>query len=390
MFGSLTKLADKAFVVGFLLPTLMAALAFLYLFNDVEPFSGAYKAALSIKEFSELSVAAIIVWALASLLMMWNEWLYRFLEGYVGPFNNEGMRERARDRMTAAQADLKIRETLIADKRKTKTATDEETRVYLKALRDFFARYPVDAGLVLPTRFGNVLRAFETYPRGVYGIEAIPTWLRLQGVVPKDYAALVNDARSTVDFFVNGWFLAVLLGVSAIARTVFALNVNCCGQSAVGMDPKFAWIAALSFGAAWIAYGNAVATAITWGDSVKAAFDLYLPAMAAQLGYGVPKNEDERREFWDEVSSLFLYRQTIAAGRWPVESAAVTAQTGAAVGTVASVGSTGSAAAKPAEEAKLGGEANTVKPMPAAAPEVEAEINEDDKDNAGNGEEPGG
>ena len=387
MFGSLTKLADKAFVVGFLLPTLMATLAFLYLFNDVDPFREAYKTALSIKEFSELSVAAIVVWALASLLMMWSEWLYRFLEGYVGPFNNDGMRERARDRMAAAQADLKNKETLVADKRKTKTATDDETRAYLKALRDFFARYPVDAGLVLPTRFGNVLRAFETYPRAVYGVEAIPAWLRLQGVVPKEYAALVNDARSTVDFFVNGWFLAVVLGVTAIARIVFVLNVNCCGQSAVEMDPKFTWIAALSFSAAWIAYGNAVATAITWGDSVKAAFDLYLPAMAAQLGYGVPKNENERRKFWDEVSSLFLYRQIIAAGTWPVENAAVTAQTGAGLGTIASVDSTVSAAVKAAEEAKLGGEAktgNAVKPEAVAAPEVEAVVNGDDKDDADN------
>jgi hypothetical protein len=359
MFGSLTKLADKAFVVGFLLPTLMAILAFLYLFNDVEPFSEAYKTALSIKEFSELSVAAIVVWALASLLMMWNEWLYRFLEGYVGPFNNEGMRERARDRLAAAQADLTNRETLIAAKRATKTATDEETRAHLKALRDFFARYPVDAGLVLPTRFGNVLRAFETYPRAMYGIEAIPAWLRLQGVVPKDYASLVNDARSTVDFFVNAWFLAVVLGVVAVARIVFVLNVNCCGTTAVGIDSKFAWIAALAFGAAWIAYENAVATAVTWGDSVKAAFDLYLPALAAQLGYGVPKSDDERRKFWDELSSLFLYRQTIAAGKWPLENAAVTAQTGAGPGTFAAVGSTVSVAVKPAAEEKLGGEAKT-------------------------------
>ena len=49
---------------------------------------------------------------------------------------------------------------------------------------------------------------------------------------------------------------------------------------------------------------------------MKAAFDLYLPALAKQMGYQLPKQDLERQAFWDEVNSLFLYRAPIEAARW--------------------------------------------------------------------------
>ena len=40
-------------------------------------------------------------------------------------------------------------------------------------------RFPDGENLVLPTRFGNVVRAFEVYPRRQYQIAAIEIWPRL-------------------------------------------------------------------------------------------------------------------------------------------------------------------------------------------------------------------
>jgi hypothetical protein len=316
--GSLTKLADKAFVIGFLLPTLIATIAFLYLFNDVEPFHSAYNAALSIKGFTELTIAAVVMWTLASLLLIWNEWLYQFLEGYVGPFKNKSWQLKAKTVMRIKLKELKDEAHILKDPK----ASDENKLSHLATRREFFKCYPRKPELVLPTRFGNVIRAFEMYPSDAYGVEAISTWLRLQGVIPKDYAALVNDARSAVDFFVNVWFLAGAISVLATVRAMFAIHVN---SSALGVGDdfwKFVWIAIAGTVSIRVSYAGAVATAATWGDSVKAAFDLYLPALAKQMGYQLPNQHLERRQFWNKMASLFLYRSPIKTSRWAATDSA--------------------------------------------------------------------
>src|SRR5258708_31611497 len=93
MFVSLAKLAGKAFVVGYLLPTLMASISILYLFNDVDRLRTAYDAVLGVKSFGDVTVAVLMVWAAATLLMVGNIWQYRILEGYIGPFAKRAWKE---------------------------------------------------------------------------------------------------------------------------------------------------------------------------------------------------------------------------------------------------------------------------------------------------------
>jgi hypothetical protein len=318
LFASLPKLADKAFVIGFLLPTLVAAMTLLYLLNDVEPFKSTYNHALAIKDFSELTIAAITIWAAATLLMIGNEWQYRVLEGYVGPFKRESWRNKFKMQMQAEREKLSHDENILKDP----NAPSEAKLEHLAARRRFFQRFPIKPELVLPTRFGNVIRAFETYPYDIYRVEAIPAWLRLQGVVPKEFAALINDARSAVDFFVNIWFLGAMIAALALARVLVAIVLDCFWASCFRFDclnfnwVKFLIVAAAAAAAVDIAYRGAIATAATWGDTVKSAFDLYLPALAKQLGYKLPDDAVERQMFWDQVSSLFLYRAPLEAGRW--------------------------------------------------------------------------
>jgi hypothetical protein len=71
-----------------------------------------------------------------------------------------------------------------------------------------------------------------------------------------------------------------------------------------------------AFLVAWGAYRGAIATAMAWGEYVKAAFDLYLPALAGQLGYQLPGTARKRAQFWNDVSSMFLYRERISPGEW--------------------------------------------------------------------------
>ena len=115
MFSSLPKLADKNFVVGFLLPTLLATFAVLFLCKDIGSCSSVYPAVLNEKSFGKLTVLVLAVWLGATILMICNHVLYRVLEGYVGPFN------RPRWRRQKQQTLLESRKQLA---RQSRTMTD--------------------------------------------------------------------------------------------------------------------------------------------------------------------------------------------------------------------------------------------------------------------------
>jgi hypothetical protein len=250
-------------------------------------------------------------------LLIMNHLLYRFLEGYLGPFNRGAWRDRLREQYAADRARLKATYDIISNAQVSVSA--ELKRGYYSDVRRFCESWPSHRHLVLPTRFGNVIRAFETYANVNYGVDSIPTWLRLQGVMPKDVRMMVDDARTQVDFFVNVWFLAVLFTLIALVRCIGKVYsalpepnqmlVTCWG---------FGLAAAIGLLVSRFAYWGAIDRARAWGELVKSAFDLYLPDLAIKMGYELPATASQRRNFWAAVSSSFLYQKPMVPEEWRI------------------------------------------------------------------------
>lgn len=97
---------------------------------------------------------------------------------------------------------------------------DEHSRIG----RELYAGFPLPPGRVLPTRLGNVIRAFESYPEHQYRISAIPMWPRLVAVIDKDYASALADQRASFDFMLNATTLcAVCAAALIVVGLVFPL-----------------------------------------------------------------------------------------------------------------------------------------------------------------------
>jgi hypothetical protein len=316
MLSSVPKLVDKNFVVGFIIPVLLGAVGILALLRDLEPFRSVYDSMAKADDFPKLTIVILLLWTAAIVLMIMNNALYRMLEGYVGPFNRRAWRDRLAEQYAADRQRLKTTYEIITNPRVW--VSPELKRDYYRDARQFCDSWPSRHHLVLPTRFGNVIRAFETYAEVNYGVDSIPAWLRLQGVMSKDARGLVDDARAQVDFFVNVWFFAVLFTVIAAGR--------CIGKVyAASPDPG------RMFGTSWgfavaalggllvcrLAYAGAMECARAWGDLVKSAFDLYLPALAGKLGYELPAAASQRRRFWGKLTSSFLYQEPMKPEEWP-------------------------------------------------------------------------
>ncbi len=311
MFSSLSSIADRNFIVGYLLPVLIAGIACLWLLSDIPAVGAIWAAVFDTAKIEALTLLVLGVWSVALLLQLFSLEIYRVLEGYLPPFNRPARTRRYVERFNKAKANLIV---LKAAFDKDPTAED----AWLDAQESFAQDFPPEDWQVMPTRFGNVLRAFECYPAAMYGVDGVPAWLRLEAIASDSFGKFVDAARADVDFFVNGCFLAALVAAVCAARIVIALALALAPQSSGDWTAALAFIApAILCGVlSRLAYEAATLRAHAWGDLVRSAFDVYLPALAAQMGYTLPATLDKRRDFWDAVNSQFLYNTPIDPAAW--------------------------------------------------------------------------
>jgi len=325
MLATLPKLADKAFILGFFLPTLLLVLAIAGLFHD-QPWGAKVLAVASQKDgWDALAYFALAVWGVAVLLMMANHMQLQILEGYRWPVSKMSIfrrREQKRFERKKARADQLTEQWDTEDEKFSEDGKSELARL----LRELAHEFPPDPADQLPTRLGNAIRAFEVYSSKVYGADSIPLWLHLSTVISADFQSALDDARAQVNCAVNICFFAATVSLLAVARLLCGIEWHVLGT------PPYSW----DHAAAFFNYTNAIyllvalAAAIVcrlaylfsielvyaWGDLVKAAFDCYLPDLAKKMGFELAETADQRVAFWLAVSRQAIYWTQLKPEQW--------------------------------------------------------------------------
>ena len=326
MFSGLSKLADRNFIVGFFLPTLMGGVLLITILNDFS-LGGSFLNTLinGNDTFKDLTVFAGAIWVISVLLSVLNLTFYQILEGYLGPLNIERRYEKYRKLYKEEEDCLEI------DFDEIDLDRELYYDAYVERLRKFALCYPINIELVLPTEFGNVIRAFETYPAQVYGVDGVAAWLRLAAVMPKDYLAAIENAKANVDFFIS---LMVVLKICIVASVVNFV-VSICEVMSVGpvadadqliyhVDWRFLASAAALGLVDWLVYRGAISRARVWGEFVKSAFDVFLPDLASKLGYRLPKSWVRKKEFWRAITTMYLDLNPRDLERWLIQRGQIT------------------------------------------------------------------
>jgi hypothetical protein len=164
---------------------------------------------------------------------------------------------------------------------------------------EIYLNYPLPTQLkqVMPTRFGNILKNAELYPRLRYEIDAVLIWPRLYHLFPERLLQTLAEARSSFEFML---VLSFLGGVFALLSSIYLLIVGGTW-----------WLFLLCFWGglfvAWFAYEAALGSARLYAQQVKAAFDLYRNELLIQMRLPLPTNPKEEREQWQAIGQ-FLYR----------------------------------------------------------------------------------
>lgn len=295
MFGELPKIFDRNFAIAFFLPVVTFIAASLGIIHKY----GFYLGLHSIIQTDILigtTILGLAMWLGGVILLVLNRSIYQLLEGY--PF--EQIRclswfERKRyKKLCKSIARLDAEYTRYTDDGLTPPAAlrNERNRLLLQETEQF----PDDKRWLLPTAFGNAIRAFEVYPRVMYGLESVQGWNRLLAVVPKSYQTQIDDAKAQTDFWVNLWLLSLLIvfeyiGIALWTRKLYIL-----------------WFPFISLVFAWIASLRARNAAIEWGEAVKSAFDVFLPRLHTRMQLPVPRTNEESRQIWQAVSEAVIYR----------------------------------------------------------------------------------
>lgn len=269
---------------------------------------------------------SLVVWVSSILLMVSNNQIYQVIEGYRWPISKcDWLRRRELSRFEAMSSRFK-------ELGKEWRAQGDRYPDHLKIahddlLREIIRCFP-SSKFILPTRFGNATRAFEEYSRIVYGADSIPLWVHLSAVIEKNYLALIDDARSQVNFLLNIFVLSFLtLDISLLKILYRLLSLNITANGVLhdfyrfgGSNVMAIVIALFSIIACLMAYEFLIEKVLEWGTLVKAAFDCYLPDLALRLGYELPTTGDERRRFWLAVSRQTIFNRPIEPKDWMLAS----------------------------------------------------------------------
>lgn len=296
MFGELPKIFDRNFIIAFFLPATVFLGASLGLLADFGLFPSLFSF-LRTDILQGATVLGVTAWLGGVLLLVLNYSIYRFLEGY-GAYNPIRYLKRFEERryQRIEQAIKKLEEEGREGARSGEESQylneleEQEDILYIKKVENFPKR-----ARLLPTAFGNALRAFEDYPDLIYGVDSIVVWVRLLGVIPEDYRGLIDTAKAQTDFWVNLWLLGYLAVAEYICVLVYARQI------------KMLWFPLLVVGLALAASSRAKDAAVQWGDYVKASFDLFLPDLREKLQLPTPANISEERALWTNFSQVVIY-----------------------------------------------------------------------------------
>jgi len=298
MFGEIPKLFDRDFFIAYFLPALLFVIANLLLIErfGLIPF----KVSLIQTELvSTITSIGIITALVGVFLSITNKEVLGLREGY-GKFNPARlflwMEKRRFERLSKRLEELDHEYSSYLDK-----GEDIPPEIYsLRAqiILNLAERFPDRSEFLLPTAFGNSVRAFEVYPRIMYGLEyVVAGWNALLTVIPKEFREIVNAAKAHTDFWVNIWILSLTLIIEYI---IFAITTK---QLIILWVPLCALIICL------FASSRSVRAAIEWGALVKISFDIYLPELSEKLKFPPPETTEQEREVWTRFSQALIYRE---------------------------------------------------------------------------------
>lgn len=319
----LEKLGSN-FLVAAMVPSLGLVIASMLAFDPILHVSDMFLVEDGIYSLVGISLlVAVPTVIIGFTLTALNTYILKVFEGYVFFNRFVNLRDayaRKANKLINRRETLKKRIAVLKDRNyKTKRVErllDILNTKYYSVVSEYDQLYPPTTTKIMPTKFGNILKASEAYSGTRYGIDAVQFWPRLWHVIPPSYRQSIDETRNELSFLVNMSTLSVFfyfLCFLAILYTLFGLWP---GSSATNLG--FAWLdnafryvvagfVALLFNRFF--YHAAIFSVGDYGIMIRSAYDLFRLDLLEQFRLKHPKGSVEEFQVWRNLGELIVLGQ---------------------------------------------------------------------------------
>jgi hypothetical protein len=316
----LEKLGSN-FLVAAMVPSLAFVLTGILVFDSILHIGEAFKDPQGTYQLVGFGLLGFVITVIIGFtLTALNTFILKMFEGYVTPFPVRFLysisRRIHRKRAIALKSTRNDLENQIRDleDHHPEAAVELETlrAKYYKAASNYDLNYPENEEHILPTRFGNTLKASENYPAERYGFDGVQLWPRLVHAIPVEYRASIDSARNELSFLVNMSILSICFSLVCVLALFYVMWV-----SPVTTDPasylaflskatKYLIAAAVGFLSCGFFYNASIFAVSSFGLVIRSAFDLFRLDLLKKLNMERPKNSIEEFDTWYNLNELLV------------------------------------------------------------------------------------
>lgn len=335
MFEIVSKLSTS-FVVASFIPALAFVTVASIIFDPIIPpalvnHTKVFQGVLEGGFFPTLILAVVIGFTLSSL----NTSIYKTYEGYMLLHRFPFLQRKHQKQAAALERKITVVDKELKRLQKRQSGMEEGTKNYARVdqriagLMDeryrlaaqYDLTYPRAPKLILPTRFGNALRAAESYSSYRYSIDGVPMWPRLIHVMPDKYYAKLEQNNNGLAFLLNCSVLLAIVACLCILASLYQFGLAHLKHSggtfplyfidanlgeSIYLQRAFLYLALspLSLVMARIFYSAAIPAVIRYGNLIRSSYDLFRFNLLTALHRGLPSTPAEESDTWKDISEF--------------------------------------------------------------------------------------
>lgn len=307
------------FLVAAMIPSLGLVVACMVVFDPILQISESFQVENGIYSLVGISILVLIPTVIIGFtLTALNTFILKVFEGYVFihrlPFLKSGY-SRIAKKLHGEVNDLKEQIENIEQKRRKSVADKElleklKENYFIKAA-EYDKNYPPLHAGIMPTKFGNILKASEAYSGARYGIDAVEFWPRLLHVIPPTYRQSIDEARNELSFLVNMSALSFIFFVFCALAVVTNVPLPGTPDLASVFLNSFRYLTAgaLALFSIWFFNKAALFSVGDFGAMIRSSYDLFRLDLLSQFRIENPKNSVEEFQVWKNLGELLILGQ---------------------------------------------------------------------------------
>lgn len=325
IFTNYIEKLGNNFLVSAMIPSLALVVSSILMFDPILHVAAAFKNPHDTPRLIGFGLIIFILTVIIGFtLTALNTYILKIFEGYIifPPVRflyNKGLRiHRQKARNLMAQCESLEKEYYHLKKLAANNPLLEERLgkildEHYRVASEYDQSYPANLDDVLPTRFGNTLRAAENHATQRYGFDGVAFWPRLIHVIPDSYKATIDSTRNELSFLVNMSILSLafsFLCVLAIfhamgTTTVVSANVAVFGML-VGSVLKYLIAAAAGMILFSFFYNASIISLGTFTLTIRSSFDLFRLDLLRKFELVRPRSFDKEFDTWLNLNELII------------------------------------------------------------------------------------